>query len=157
MSKRLPSVRVDVNVLDGQAFCRLVNMTGHFVRFRLPSVTVKVPGNTVANVVADFSKGFRISTDEDGLLFGDAMKVTRSGQPWNSNDGESEPIPAAPVIAKPVTDVVQEPVPIDIDTSSLTVNEVLGWVGDDAARKTAALKSERKGKARKSLIASLSE
>lgn len=157
MRKRLPSVRVDVNVLDGQAFCRLVNMTGHFVRFRLPSVTVKVPGNTVANVVADFSEGFRISTDEDGLLFGDAMKVTRSGQPWNSRDGGSEPSSAAPVVAQPVIEVVQEPAPIDIDTSSLTVTEVIDWAGDDAARKTAALKSERKGKARKSLIASLSE
>jgi hypothetical protein len=157
MRTRLPSVRVDVNVLEGQAYCRLVNMTGHFVRFRLPSATVKVPGNTVANVVADFSEGFRISTDEDGLLFGDAMKVTRSGQPWNNRDGGSEPISAAPVIAEAVTEVVEEAAPIDIDTSSLTVTEVLGWVGDDAARKTAALKSERKGKARKSLIASLSE
>jgi hypothetical protein len=56
-----------------------------------------------------------------------------------------------------VIDVVEEPAPIDIDTSSLTVTEVIDWAGDDAARKTAALKSERKGKARKSLIASLSE
>ena len=157
MRKRLPSVRVDVTVLEGQAYCRLVNMTGHFVRFRLPSATVKVPGNTVANVVADFSEGFRISTDEDGLLFGDAMKVTRSGQPWNSRDGGSQPSSTAPVIAEPVTEVVEKADPINIDTSSLTVAEVLDWVGDDAARKTAALKSERKGKARKSLIASLSE
>ena len=154
---RLPPVRVDVNVLDGQAFCRLVNMTGHFVRFRLPGATVKVPGNTVANVVADFSDGFRISTEEDGLLFGDEMKVTRSGQPWNDRSSRSEVVPAPTVIAESIGKVLEESASVEIDTASLTVTEVLDWVGDDSARKTVALKSERKGKARKSLIASLSE
>lgn len=165
---KLPSVRADVNVLDGQAFCRLVNMTGHFVRFRLPKATVKVPGNTVANVVADFVDGFSVSTEEHGLLFGEVMKVTRGGQPWNVKSAVEEEVPAVaerPLVdPKPVVEVeapvveatvVVEPAE-EINTADLTAAEVLDWVGADPKRKAAALKSELAGKARKGLITSLS-
>jgi hypothetical protein len=169
MRAKLPSVRADVIVLDGQAYCKLINMTGHFVRFRLPKATVKVPGNTVANVVADFVDGFSVSTEEHGLLFGDDVKTTRSGQPWNvrSAIGEQAPAPTQPPVVvpepEPIVEVeapvaeVQPVVEVEsIDAGSLTVAEVLEWVGTDPKRKAVALKSESKGKARKGLIASLS-
>jgi len=189
MRAKLPSVRADVTVLDDQAYCKLINMTGHFVRFRLPKATVKVPGNTVANVVADFVNGFSVSTEEHGLLFGDDVKTTRGGQPWNVRNviGEQASPPAEPAVAKkspgvdptvaptgvasgvadsqPVVEVEAsvvvetpgdvEPV-VEIVAADFTVAEVLEWVGSDSKRKAAALRSERKGKARRGLIATLS-
>jgi len=169
MKAKLPSVRADVTVLGDQAYCKLINMTGHFVRFRLPKATVKVPGNTVANVVADFVDGFSVSTEEHGLLFGDDVKTTRGGQPWNVRNvvGEQAPPPAqrplAPVEPKPEleveTSVVETEAVVEVeafDAADLTVAEVLEWVGTDSVRKAKALKSERKGKARKGLLATLS-
>lgn len=168
MRAKLPSVRADVKVLDGQAYCRLINMTGHFVRFRLPRATVKVPGNTIGNVVAEFIEGFSISTEETGLLFGDDVKTTRGGQPWNVRSAMGEQAPRPPADSEPVVEVeapvveatVQatveaEPV-AEIDTADLTVLEVLDWVGADPKRKAAALKSELAGKERKGLLATLS-
>ena len=188
MRAKLPSVRADVNVLGDQAYCKLINMTGHFVRFRLPKATVKVPGNTVANVVADFVDGFSVSTEEHGLLFGDDVKTTRSGQPWNVRNaiGEQAPRPPQPPDAKSlevaptvaptgVASGVADPEPlveveasvvvetpgdvepvVEIVAADFTVAEVLEWVGSDSKRKAAALRSERKGKARKGLLATLS-
>jgi hypothetical protein len=169
MRAKLPTVRADVIVLGDQAYCKLINMTGHFVRFRLPKATVKVPGNTVANVVADFVDGFSVSTEEHGLLFGDDVKTTRGGQPWNVRNmvGEQAPPPAlrppAPVEPEPQveveTPVIEPKAVVEVeafDAADLTVAEVLEWVGTDSVRKAKALKSERKGKARKSLLATLS-
>jgi hypothetical protein len=174
MRAKLPSVRADVKVLDGQAYCKLINMTGHFVRFRLPRATVKVPGNTVGNVVAEFIEGFSISTEETGLLFGDDVKTTRGGQPWNVRNtmGEQAPPPVerplanpepvveveveAPVVEATVQATVEAEPVAEIDTADLTVLEVLDWVGADPKRKAAALKSELAGKARKGLLATLS-
>jgi hypothetical protein len=174
MKVKLPSVRADVIVLDGQAYCKLINMTGHFVRFRLPKATVKVPGNTVANVVADFVDGFSVSTEEHGLLFGEVMKVTRSGQPWNARNvmGEQAPAATGPLAVAPLVEfeeseplveveasVVEPEAVVEveaIDAADLTVAEVLEWVGTDSVRKATALKSERNGKARKGLLATLS-
>jgi hypothetical protein len=66
-----------------------------------------------------------------------------------------EPEPIVEVEA-PVAEV-QPVVEVEsIDAGSLTVAEVLEWVGTDPKRKAVALKSESKGKARKGLIASLS-
>ena len=163
-----PLVSADVKVMGDQAFCRLINRTGALVRFRLPKATVVVPGNSEGNVVADFVDGFSVSTEEHGLLFGDDVKTTRSDQPWNVRNvmGEQAPALAQPPVVPEPEPVVEVQAPVakvqpvveveSIDAGVLTVAEVLEWVGTDPKRKAAALKSERKGKARKGLIASLS-
>ena len=157
-----PLVSADVKVMGDQAFCHLVNRTGGLVRFRLPKATVVVPGNSEGNVVAEFVDGFCVSTEEHGLLFGEVMKVTRSGQPWNVRDTEFVEAPAAtgPVAVVPPVEVVNPKpvveVEVDPDVAEMTVSEVLAWVGDNADRKKVALKAEVAGKARKGLIATLS-
>jgi hypothetical protein len=43
------------------------------------------------------------------------------------------------------------------DTSSMTVDEVIAWVGDDASRRAEALATEQAGKNRKSLLGALAK
>jgi len=155
-----PLVSVDVTIMGEQAFCRLSNRTGSVVRFVLPHATIVVPGNSQGNVVADFVEGFSVSTEKHGLLFGDKMKTTRGGQPWNVRPVEGLASVAASVTrtATVTPPVVQETTEVAdiVDPALLTVSEVLEYVENNPTLKKQVLKAETSGKGRVSLIASLS-
>lgn len=61
---------------------------------------------------------------------------------------------AAPEVEEATTAPQEETA---VDPADLTVDEVLEWVGDDEDRRASALAAEEAGKARKTLVAALSD
>ena len=84
-------------------------------------------------------------------------KVNRSVPGLPATAAERFALAGAPVSASPEPSVSSKAEVVVPDLAEMTVAEVLGWVGDDDERRSAALAVELDGRARKGLIKTLSE
>jgi len=66
-------------------------------------------------------------------------------------------VPEPEVVSEPAIEVTPEPESSEeiLDVSTMTIDEIVAWVGDDSDRREEAIWKEKKGKERKTLLARL--